>query len=126
MNNQYVPGVCNIGKDEIKRQKVGVLLSFAVTIIVIMVLLLLPANRYWRLILLFPVTSFTVSLQQWYFHFCVAFGLKGVFNFGDFGKTDSVEQANFRKKDCAKAYRMISVGIVVGIIADILFYYSPF
>jgi len=91
-----------------------------------MVLLLLPSNRYWHKILFFPVTFLAVGLQQWYFHFCKAFRIKGVFNFGNFGKTDSVEQANFRKKDRAKARRMIIVGIAVGIIADLIFYYFPF
>jgi uncharacterized membrane protein YvbJ len=126
MNNQYVPGVCNIGKEEIKRRKVAAFISLAITVILIMILLLWPANRYWRLILFFPVTSLAVGIQQWYFHFCVAFGIKGVFNFADFGKTDSVEQANFRKKDLSKARRMIIAGIAVGIIADLIFYYFPF
>jgi len=125
MNNQYVPGVCNIGKEEIKRRKVASFISLAITIILIMVLLFLPANRYWRLILFFPVTSLAVGLQQLYFRFCVAFGIKGVFNFENFGKTGSVEQTNFRKKDRAKAWRMIIMGIAVGIIADLIFYYFP-
>ena len=126
MNNYYVPGVCNIGKKELKRRKVSVFVTIAITIILIMILLLLPVNRYWRLILFLPVTSLAVGVQQWYFHFCVLFGIKGVFNFGNTGKTDSVDQVIFRRKDREKAQRMIIVGIIVGIIADLLFYYFTY
>jgi hypothetical protein len=126
MNNQYIPGVCNIGKEEIKRRKVSAFVTLTVTIILILILLLMPVNRYWRLVLFLPITSLAVGLQQWYFHFCVLFGIKGVFNFGNLGKTDSVEQANFRKKDRAKAQRMIIIGIAFGIFATLIFYYFPF
>ncbi|HQT21805.1 MAG: hypothetical protein B7X86_02640 [Sphingobacteriales bacterium 17-39-43] len=124
-DNHYIPGVCNIGKEEIKRRKVAALASLVVTVILIMVLLLLPENRLWRLTLFVPVTSFAVSFQQWYFRFCVAFGIKGIINFGNLGKNDTVEQANFRKKDRAKAWQMINTGILAGIIAALIFYYLP-
>lgn len=125
-NNHYIPGVCNIGKDEMKRRKIAALSSLAVTIILIVVLLLLPENRLWRLTLFVPVTSFAVSFQQWYFRFCVAFGIKGIFNLGNLGKSDTIQQAEFRKKDRAKAWQMINTGIVAGIIAATVFYYLPF
>ena len=123
---EYIPGVCNIGKEEMKRRKIAALSSLAVTVILIVVLLLLPENRLWRLTLFVPVTSFAVSFQQWYFHFCVAFGIKGIFNFGNLGKSDTIQQAEFRKKDRAKAWQMINTGIVAGIIASLVFYYLPF
>jgi hypothetical protein len=58
----------------------------------------------WRLLLFFPAMIGATGFFQAAFHFCAAFGMRGVFNFGsEVGKTDSVEQAEFRLKDRRKA-----------------------
>ena len=83
----YIPGTCNIGPAEIKARRNVAIVSAIICIILIIVLFLFHADKFWRFILFFPATSVGIGFQQWYFHFCVAFGLKGVFNFGDIGKT---------------------------------------
>jgi hypothetical protein len=55
----------------------------------------------------------------------VAFGLKGVFNFGDIGKTYSVEQKEYFQKDRMKARKMIGIGILFGVFLTTLFYILP-
>ncbi len=120
--NHYIPGVCNIGEEEIKRRKIAAWSSLAITVILFVSLLYLDVNRIWRLSIFFTVTSFAVSFQQWYFKFCVAFGIKGIFNFGKLGKSDTIEQAEFRKKDRAKAWQMVNTGIFAGIITALIFF----
>jgi hypothetical protein len=45
-------------------------------------------------------TLSTEGFLQTAFHFCAGFGMQGVFNFGaEVGKTETVEQAEFRQND---------------------------
>jgi hypothetical protein len=54
-------------------------------------------------------------------HFCAGFGMKGVFNFGsELGKTETVEQAEFRRKDQRKALLISLYSALIGIAAAIL------
>jgi uncharacterized integral membrane protein len=122
---EYVPGTCNIGPKEIKARRNSAIISALIGIILIILLLALHVGKLWRLFLFIPAASVGVGFQQWYFHFCVNFGLRGVFNFGDLGKTFTVEQKEYYQKDRAKAWRIISTGILFGIIITILFYILP-
>ena len=124
-DNHYIPGACNIGHEEIKRRKKAAIFSIVLTITVIVLICMLDANKIWRLTLFIPATSLGVSFQQWYFKFCVAFGIKGVFNFGDIGKTFSIDQKENYRKDRIKAWQMIISGIVFGLILALIFYFMP-
>lgn len=122
---EYIPGTCNIGPAEIKNRRIFAIYSAVLGIILITVLMLLHADKIWRLTLFIPAAAFGVGFLQWYNRFCVAFGLKGVFNFGDIGKTFTVDQKESFQKDLIKAWKMISTGIFIGIVAAILFYILP-
>ena len=122
VGTKYIPGVCNIGKAELNRRKNGVFLSLTLLVINVVILQLLPHDKIWNLTVFLTVSYFAISFQQWYFKFCVKFGLQGVFNFGDMGKTFTVEQQEFYKKDRAKAIKMISSGIIIGIFAAVIYY----
>ncbi len=124
-DNNYIPGACNIGREEIKRRKMATIFSAILTIAVMVLILTLDSNKIWRLLLFIPATSLGVSFQQWYFKFCVAFGIKGVFNFGDIGKTFSIEQKENYRKDRIKAWQMIISGVVFGVVVALIFYYLP-
>ena len=124
-DNHYIPGACNIGHEEIKRRKKAAIFSIVLTITVIVLIFMLDANKIWRLTLFIPATSLGVSFQQWYFKFCVAFRIKGVFNFGDIGKTFSIDQKENYRKDRIKAWQMIISGIVFGLILALIFYFMP-
>jgi hypothetical protein len=122
---EYIPGTCNIGPKEIKARRNVAIISAIVGVALIILLIMLNADKLWRLTLFFPATSVGVGFQQWYNEFCVAFGLKGVFNFGDIGKTYSVEQKEYFQKDRMKARKMIGIGILFGVFLTTLFYILP-
>jgi len=118
----YIPGVCNIGKKEIKRRKQAAIFGFVLCIVCITLIQWLEADRIWKLLLFIPAASLGISFQQWYFKFCVAFGIKGVFNFGNIGKTFTVEQKEYFRKDRIKAWQMIISGVLFGIAAALLYF----
>ncbi len=123
VGNKYIPGVCNIGKVELSRRKNGVYLSLSLLVINVLILQLFPHGKEWNLTVFITVAYLAISYQQWYFKFCVKFGIKGVFNFGDMGKTFSVEQKEFYQKDRAKALKMIAIGVILGIMAALIYYF---
>ncbi|MGA2480244.1 MAG: hypothetical protein ABSG63_15940 [Spirochaetia bacterium] len=112
---EYVPGVCNIGPAEIRRRRQSGWLGLAVTIIAGAVLLLFRVPSPWLLLLFLPATLGATGFFQAAFHFCANFGMRGVFNFGpDVGKTDTVEQAEFRAKDRRRAKLIGLYSMLVG------------
>ncbi|HTA28230.1 MAG TPA: hypothetical protein VK809_10600 [Bacteroidia bacterium] len=123
--SEYIPGTCNIGPAEIKARRNVAVISTIVSIVIIILLVVLHADKLWRLTLFIPATSVAVSFQQVYFHFCVNFGLRGIFNFGDIGKTFTVDQQENFKKDRMKAQKMIATGIFFGLVIAVLFYILP-
>jgi len=111
---EYVPGVCNIGPAEIRRRQRSGWVGLGLTIVLWAAFWLLHIPAPWRLLLFFPASVSAAGFLQAAFHFCAAFGMRGVFNFGpQVGITDSVEQAEYRRQDQKKA-RLI--GLYSGLI----------
>jgi hypothetical protein len=124
-SGDYIPGTCNIGPAEIKARRNFAIQAGVVGVILIILLLIFHVAPLWRLSLFLPAASFGVGFLQWYNHFCVNFGMRGVFNFGDIGKTFTNEQKEDFKKDRMKAQKMIIQGVIFGLVLSILFYFLP-
>ncbi len=126
MQDQYIPGACNIGKSEIERRKQGGWIGLIVTVILYAILAYFEIPRIWRLIIFFPATMAVIGFLQARMHFCAYFGMVGVFNFGpEVGKTDTVEQAEFRAADRRKAWQIIIYSVFIGAAVALAAFYLP-
>ncbi|HEY9207251.1 MAG TPA: hypothetical protein VIO58_15170 [Candidatus Methanoperedens sp.] len=126
MQDQYIPGACNIGKSEIERRKQGGWVGLIATIILYALLAYFETSRIWRLIIFIPATAAAIGFLQARMHFCAYFGMVGVFNFGpEVGKTDTVEQAEFRAADRRKAWQIIIYSVIIGAVAALAAFYLP-
>ncbi len=126
MQDQYIPGTCNIGKSEIERRKQGGWIGLIVTTILYALLAYFEITRIWRLIIFFPATMAAIGFLQARMHFCAYFGMVGVFKFGpEVGKTDTVEQAEFRAADRRKAWQIIIYSVIIGAVAALAAFYLP-
>jgi hypothetical protein len=123
--DKYIPGTCNIGKEEVKKRRNAMIMAAVLFIVIASALLFTHADKVWRFLVFFPLVSFAIGFEQTYLKFCVGFGLKGIFNFKDLGETVSIEEAEMRKMDKAKAVKMILSGIVFGLVITVLFYFIP-
>lgn len=113
---EYVPGVCNIGKAEIQRRRQSGWIGTIVTVVLWAAFFLFRVPAPWRLFLFLPASMGAVGFFQAGLHFCAGFAMSGVFNFGpEVGKTDTVEQAEFRRKDRQKAGLIALYSALVGI-----------
>jgi hypothetical protein len=111
---EYMPGVCNIGPAEMKRRRQGGWLGLCATIVLWAAFWIIRVPAPWRLSLFFPAAMGATGFLQAALHFCAGFGARGVFNFGsEVGKTETVEQAEFRRKDRRMA---LQIGLYSGLI----------
>ncbi len=123
----YVPGVCNIGPAEIRRRRQSGWVGLAVTVVLWGGFLIFRVPAPWRLLLFFPAAMGATGFIQAALHFCAGFGTRGVFNFGpEVGKTDTVEQAEFRRKDRRKARQIGLYSGLIGIVVAIAGYLLVF
>jgi uncharacterized membrane protein YdfJ with MMPL/SSD domain len=88
---RYQPGACNIGPAEIRvRRATGIVgVAAAIALGAILVAVGAPSTLRWLVVL--PLAGGLISLGQAYLRFCVAFGLRGVRNFGPLGQVERVE-----------------------------------
>jgi hypothetical protein len=122
----YIPGVCNIGRAEIRQRKLLGWLGLVVTVALWAILMFAHVAPEWRLVLFIPAAMGMAGFLQAAWHFCARFGLGGVFNFGpEVGRTDTVEQAEFRRLDRQKALRIIGLSVLAGVAVAAAAYLSP-
>lgn len=114
-SNEYVPGTCNIGKAEIRRRWAIGWIGLTFGLLLWAALALSEVSRGWRLLVFLPATFAAIGFLQAAWHFCARFGLGGVFNFGpNVGETDTVEMAEYRRKDRRKALQIIGLSLAIG------------
>lgn len=116
----YRAGVCNIGPDEIAQRRRAGDVGALVTLGLLALLLAIGAPAPFRLLVALPAAGTAITYLQAVLHFCVAFGMAGVFNFGRVGRVTSVEEAAARLADRARALRMILAGSAIGLTVGIL------
>jgi hypothetical protein len=120
----YRPGICNIGPSEIARRRRAGHLGAVVAIGLLVLLIAVHAPTPLRLLVFLPAAGAASGYLQAIFRFCAGFGSRGVFNFGEVGRTDEVTDPEARARDRAMAGRIglasALVGVVVAIIAVLL------
>ncbi len=119
----YIPGVCNIGIAEIAMRRTVAIGASVITIAGAAILLALNVSPWVRLVLFLPALIAVLNILQVAFKFCVAFGSQGLFNVsGSMGKTESIDQAEFRAADQKKAIKIwVYALILTGLITTLLF-----
>jgi len=120
--NKYVPGVCNIGEEEIRKRKQSGWIGLIATAVLWALFIWFNVPQVWRLTLFIPAMMSATGFLQAYMHFCAYFGFASLFNFGNVGKTDSVSQAEFRSKDRRRAWQIVIYSVLIGVIISSLAY----
>jgi hypothetical protein len=117
IKTEYVPGTCNIGPAEIRSRLMAGWMGAGVAAAFIFLLFLLPASPWWALLVFLPAAGGAVGFFQAAFHFCAAFGMRGVFNFGNkVGEVKDVVQEEFHRADKAKAVKIIVLSALTGMV----------
>ncbi len=119
----YIPGICNIGPAEISNRKLIGWVGLAITIVLWILFSYLDVSAGFFLLLFFPALASSIGFTQAFTHFCVHFGMRGLFNFSsEIGKTESVLQKEFRKKDQIKSLKLILYSILLAGLVSFIAY----
>lgn len=124
--HEYIPGVCNIGKAEIRTRTIMAWGALVLTVVLWGGLIATKSPPAWRLSVFGPAMFAAMGFLQAWWHFCAAFGFGGVFNFGpSVGKTDTVEQAEARREDRLTALKIVGLATVISAAVAATAYFLP-
>ena len=124
-NNEYIPGQCNIGSKEIERRKRKAILGLAISLLGIALLQYFNSPSAWRFILFLPLFYSIICYYQAQQKFCVVFGIFGIYNFDNIGKTKRVNESNDKKKDSWYAWLIIFKSILFALLIVVIYYFLP-
>jgi hypothetical protein len=116
----YQPGVCNIGPAEIRQRRAIGVLGLAVTVVALALFLAFDVPWPWRLLVALPAIGGATGFLQGALHFCVRFGMSGLFNFDDLGKQEAVHETEYRRRDRAKAVAIVAGSVVIGLVVAVI------
>ena len=120
---EYIPGVCNIGRAEVRQRKRIGWFGLAITVGAWIACSGSEVSPVWHLALVVPASIAATGFLQAAWHFCATFGVLGLSNFGpNVGKMDTVEQADFRQQDRRKALQIIALSILAGAVVAAVAY----
>jgi hypothetical protein len=120
IDNEYIPGVCNIGREEIARRKKVGFGGLLLTVITLILFLIFEVTGFLRFLIVIPVFTSAMGFLQARAHFCARFGLTSLFNFGELGKHNKVKDDEFILMDRKKSLKIIFYSLVIGIFCGIL------
>ena len=124
---QYIPGACNIGRDEIRVRALTGLAGLFITAILLIILLIVHASPVIRVIVFIPAFISALGFLQAYFHFCAYFGLRSLFNFEKAGTTpEEIWDDNMRRLDRRRAWTIIAYAALVAAGVTLVAFIIPF
>ena len=125
-NNRYIPGVCNIGPAEIRMRRASGIFGLFVALAMFGLFYVVPVEPLLRLFIFVPAVLAASGFLQAQLHFCARFGMQGLFNFGDdIRHQESVDQAEYRRKDQRKAITIIAGSAAIGLVVALVAYWLP-
>ena len=120
----YIPGACNIGKEEINKRKQFGIVGLILSALAYSLFVYFEVSRGVRFLTFIPAVISAIGFLQARMRFCVYYGLAEMFNFDSLGKSSKVENDEFVKKDKKRArliiYSSVLIGIVIGLIAGVI------
>jgi len=117
----YQSGVCNIGPAEVARRRRAGHVGLGAAIVLLAGLVAIDAPPLSRLLVAFPAAVSASGYLQARLRFCAGFGSRGVYNFGELGETQQVDDAEARGRDRERATQIglasAAIGVAVALVA---------
>lgn len=121
----YRAGACNIGSAEISRRRRGAVAGLAASVLLGLALVALDAPPVARLLVFPPLAGALVGFEQARRHFCAAFGLTGVRNFGPLGSPERVTDGADLARDRRSALVMVAYCSAIAAVVTLAFVALP-
>jgi hypothetical protein len=115
MTDQYVPGTCNIGPEEIALRRRFGHVGLAVTAALAAALLGSSLHPAWRLTLALPAAGAASGYLQARQRFCADFGFRGVYNFDTRGHEQHVADEQAQAADRRRSLQISAGSAAIGL-----------
>jgi hypothetical protein len=123
---EYIPGICNIGKGEIRRRQLVALLGLFFSITTLLTFYTVDAPTAIRLGIFFPLMVASVGFVQSRNKFCLAYGFAGTFNIGKLGDIKRVASTEDRQADRVTALKILGKSFLLASLATAVVLVLPF
>jgi hypothetical protein len=114
MTNQYIPGTCNIGPEEIALRRRAGHVGLAVTAALGAALLRSDLHPAWRLALALPAAGAASGYLQARQRFCANYGFRGLYNFEARGHERPVPVAGAGNADRRRSVQIAAASAAIG------------
>ena len=125
MTDQYIPGTCNIGKNEIRQRQIVALIGFFLSVSSLIGFISTGASQSVRLGIFLPLAVFSIGWVQSRKKFCLAYGFLGTFNFGKLGKVSKVSDKASLAADRKTALSILLQSLGLAAILTLIVYLLP-
>ena len=115
MSNQYIPGSCNIGPEEIALRRRAGHVGLAVTAALGAALLRSDLSPAWRLTLALPAAGAASGYLQARQRFCANYGFRGLYNFDALGHEQPVPAAGTQDEDRRRSLEITATSAAIGL-----------
>ena len=115
----YIPGTCNLGKQEVRRRQFVALLGLALTIFSAMGLW--EGSLLTRFTIFLPLFVFATGFVQSRRKFCMAYGFSGAFNLGRLGELSRVQDPADRAADRRTALSILGQASLLALALTLLY-----
>ena len=120
---RYKPGVCNIGKNEIRKRYALGIVGFVAALILIYSLVEFSAPKWSLVACIIPLFLGSSGMYQGYFRFCSGFAALGIFDFsGSSGRRGKVTGEKAHKLDMQRALKINLYSLDTAAILTLLIY----
>lgn len=116
----YIPGVCNINREEIAYRRKWRNIGALVTVLLAVGLFFISSNRWLRLLVFLPAFIGFINYLQTKNHFCVSYAAAGLQNADEGSKPAAKVADEAHKIDQAKARKMNTQAAVAALLVTAL------
>jgi hypothetical protein len=125
INDAYVPGVCNINREEIKKRQTIGYVSLAVSVAILALLLIAGSSRWFRLVIALPAIVMVSGFLQAKNHFCVGYAGAGQENASEGSTTattitDDTAKTLDKKRSSTMNRQSFAAGVVIALLTLII------
>ena len=92
----------------------------AVTLAFFLILVAMDVPDWLRFAVALPAAGTAVTYLEAVLKFCVAFGSRGVFNFGALGSLTTVADPSARSRDRVRAFQITLAGVLIGLLFGVV------
>ena len=123
--DSYIPGVCNIGKGEIRRRQLVAIVGAVLSLTTLAGLISTNANPSSRIGIFIPLSVAAIGWVQSRKKFCLAYGFMGTFNFGKLGELSKVADKGALAADRKMALSILVQALSLAAIVTLIVYLLP-